>query len=136
MRRLLAAVSSFVLLATLASPASAEALEDPIPDPVVVGDDAAVLDVVATGLTSPIAGVHVRAFPNVLYVADQTGVLHAIDLRTMERSVILDLSDRLTATFQSAPNSLPILHARGIRELRGGLVELFEGGFDRGFGHD
>jgi glucose/arabinose dehydrogenase len=49
------------------------------------------VEVVATGITSPLKGVTAPGQPNRLYVVDQVGVLWAIDLSTNTKSVFLNV---------------------------------------------
>lgn len=49
------------------------------------------IEVVATGMTSPLKGVAAPGQPNRLYVVDQPGILWAVDLTTAAKSVFLNV---------------------------------------------
>ncbi len=81
-----------VAAALLATPglAIAQGLEDPILEPIAEGNVTIGLEVVATGLTAPNWGTFAPGDSGRLFVADQDGILHAIDLATGDKSTFLD----------------------------------------------
>ncbi len=81
------------LLATV--PAAAQPLEDPIEDTIRRGGVHITLDTVADGLVSPVWATSAPGLDDHLYIVDQTGLLHAQDLTTNERTIVLDVSDLL-----------------------------------------
>ena len=56
------------------------------------------LATVATGLTAPNWGTSAPGLPDRLFVADQNGILWAVDLITGARTVFLDVSSRVVPT--------------------------------------
>ncbi len=64
-------------------------------DPVRTSRKTIRLETVATGLTAPNWGTHAPGDDGRLFVTDQDGILWAIDLATGDKSVFLDVSDRL-----------------------------------------
>jgi glucose/arabinose dehydrogenase len=64
-------------------------------DPIKPGGTPIGLETVATGLTAPNWGTFAPGDPGRLFVTDQNGILWAIDLDTGDKSVFLDVSDRL-----------------------------------------
>ena len=79
------------------APAAAAPLPDPIPAPIQGGMPIG-LATVATGLTAPNWATFAPGFPDRLFVADQNGILWAVDLTTGARTVFLDVSSRVVAT--------------------------------------
>lgn len=66
------------------------------------------LEPVATGLTAPNWGTAVPGCPSLadrLFVTDQDGILWSIDLGTGEKSVFLDVSDRLVSLGVGGPET-------------------------------
>ena len=70
-------------------------LDDPIPQPIQKGFLPIGLKTVATGLTAPNWGTNAPGHPFRLFVSDQIGILWDINLITGNKSVFLDVSDRL-----------------------------------------
>jgi len=70
-------------------------IENPIPEPIRKGDIPIRLETVATGLTAPNWGTIAPGHPDRLFVTDQDGILWAIQLGTGEKSVFLDVRNRL-----------------------------------------
>ncbi len=64
-------------------------------DPVRTSRKTIRLETVATGLTAPNWGTYAPGDNGRLYVSDQAGTLWSIDLATGDKSVFLDVSDRL-----------------------------------------
>jgi len=101
----------FALAGTgVASAGGQEPLEDPIPEPIEPGPRSREiqLETVASGMTAPNWGTEVPGCPGLrgrLVVADQDGVLWAVDLATGEKSVLLDVSDRLVSLGVAGPGS-------------------------------
>ncbi|CAN5907478.1 PQQ-dependent sugar dehydrogenase [soil metagenome] len=83
-----------VLLAVGVAPASDE-LGDPIERDIPEGDIQVSLEPLATGLTAPNWGTSAPGISDRLFVTDQDGILWNIDLASGEKSVFLDVSDRL-----------------------------------------
>jgi glucose/arabinose dehydrogenase len=79
----------------LGMPASAQGLEDPIPEPIPQGPFRVRLEPVASGLTAPNWGTSAPGDEDSLFVVDQPGIVWAIDLPTGAKEVFLDVSDRL-----------------------------------------
>lgn len=69
-------------------------LEDPIPEPIPLGAETE-LATIATGLTAPNWATQAPGDATRLFIVDQTGILHVLDLSTMQLSTFLDLSSRL-----------------------------------------
>jgi glucose/arabinose dehydrogenase/plastocyanin len=70
-------------------------LAEPIPEAIAKGDTTITLQSVATGLTAPNYGTFAPGDPNRLFVADQTGILWAIDLTTGSKTIFLSVTSRL-----------------------------------------
>jgi glucose/arabinose dehydrogenase len=103
----LAILTGLAIVPTIAG-GSGEPLEDPIPEPIEEGPVAVRLDVVATGLTAPNWGTAVPGCDDLagrLVVTDQPGVLWAVDLESGEKTVLLDVSDRLVALGVAGPGT-------------------------------
>jgi glucose/arabinose dehydrogenase len=92
-----------MLLLAVATPAIAgshEPLDDPIPEAIETGPVSVRLETVVTGLTAPNWGTAVpgcQSLSGRLVVTDQDGILWAVNLATGQKSVLLDVSDRLGA---------------------------------------
>lgn len=87
-----------------------EPIEDPISKPVKSGPRSREirLETVATGLTAPNWGTSVpdcASLSGRLVVADQDGILWAVNLVTGEKSVLLDVSDRLVSLGVGGPGT-------------------------------
>lgn len=80
-------------------------LADPIPKVIPVGDVRIRLETVATGLVAPNWGTNAPGVDNQLFVTDQDGTLWSIDLTTGEKSVFLDVSDRIVELGVFGPDS-------------------------------
>jgi glucose/arabinose dehydrogenase len=63
------------------------------------------IEVVATGLTSPLKALAAPGDPNHLFVVDQPGKLWVIDLTTKDKRVFLDISSRLVTLGVCGPNT-------------------------------
>ena len=63
------------------------------------------MEVVASGLTSPLKGAIAPGQPNRLYVVDQPGILWAIDLSNNAKTVFLDVRSRLVTLGVCGPNT-------------------------------
>ncbi len=70
-------------------------IDDPIPAPIRKGIIAIKLKTVAEGLTAPNWGTFAPGDSDRLFVTDQDGILWAINLTSGEKSILLDVSDRL-----------------------------------------
>src|SRR5919106_1497947 len=90
---------------TAASPAAAQPLNDPIPNPIRDGGRAVRLEPVADGLTAPNWGVAAPGQPDRLFVVDQDGTAWALDLQSGARTVFLDVSDRLVPLGVGGPGT-------------------------------
>ncbi len=104
MKRVFVALVATVMLAT-AAPAAAAPLEDPIPEGVASSAVAVDLELVADGLTSPLAGRTAPGHEDHLYVVDQAGPLVAVDLTDGSTTVIADLSSLLVPLGVFGPGS-------------------------------
>jgi glucose/arabinose dehydrogenase len=100
-----------MLLLAVATPAIASAqepLDDPIPEPIETGPVSVRLETVVTGLTAPNWGTAVpgcQSLSGRLVVTDQDGILWAVNLATGQKSVLLDVSDRLVALGAFGPGT-------------------------------
>ncbi|MDY7108929.1 MAG: PQQ-dependent sugar dehydrogenase [Planctomycetota bacterium] len=72
-------------------------LDDPIEDVIAMGDVHIQLDAVADGLTAPNWGTAAPGIEDRLYVTDQDGVIWNVNLDSGDKSVFLDVSDRLVS---------------------------------------
>ena len=70
-------------------------LEDPIPEPIVPGEVVVDLEELAGGFVLPIVATHAPGDARQVFVADQPGVVYAIDLESGARRIFLDLRDRV-----------------------------------------
>ncbi|MGH2752144.1 MAG: PQQ-dependent sugar dehydrogenase [Actinomycetota bacterium] len=96
MKRLLSAIVLCALaLATPVVQATAQPLDDPIPQPIRKGGVHIRLEPVATGLTAPNWGISAPGDSDRLFVVDQPGIAWAVDLSSGAKSAFLDVSDRL-----------------------------------------
>ena len=96
MRRLVGVATALVLtFGAGLVPASAQGIEDPIPQPIPQGPTRISLEPVATGLTAPNWGISAPGQDDLLFVVDQDGILWKIDLSTGAKDVFVDVSDRL-----------------------------------------
>jgi glucose/arabinose dehydrogenase len=85
-----------------------EALEDPIPQPIEKGPIQIRLETVATGMTAPNWGtVAPGCIPlsGRLFVTDQDGILWNVNLATGQKSVALDVGDRLVSLGAFGPGT-------------------------------
>lgn len=104
---------TFVLVASMlflvgATAMAAEALEDPIPEPIATGPLRVRFETVTTGMTAPNWGAAVpgcTALKGRLVVTDQDGILWAVNLATGGKSVFLDVSDRLVSLGVAGPGT-------------------------------
>lgn len=114
-RRFVTAVGLGGVLLTGAGAVTAEndetdPLEDPIPEPIEPGPRSREirLETVATGLTAPNWGTAAPGDSGLrghLVVTDQDGILWAVDLASGEKSVLLDVSDRLVSLGVAGPGT-------------------------------
>ena len=63
------------------------------------------LETIATGLTAPNSGAFAPGRDQQLFIADQIGIVWALDLITGEKTVFLDLADRLVTLGVAGPGS-------------------------------
>lgn len=95
--------------AALAVPAEAQVpLDDPIPEPIATGAIQVSLEPVAMGLTAPNWGTFAPGCPALrgrLFVTDQDGILWNINLATGQKSVVLDVRDRLVSLGVAGPGT-------------------------------
>ena len=107
MRRRLTSVVGVLMLAlgALAPPAMAQPLENPIPQPIRKAGQPVRLELVASGLTAPNLGVAAPGDGDRLFVVDQDGQLWAVDLTSGNKTVFLDVSDRLVALGAFGPGT-------------------------------
>jgi glucose/arabinose dehydrogenase len=84
-----------LLLVIAATPVAAQPLDDPIPASIKAGGVPIRLELVTAGLTAPNWGIAAPGDAERLFVVDQPGILWAVSLASGERSVFLDVSDRL-----------------------------------------
>ncbi|MCR8915410.1 PQQ-dependent sugar dehydrogenase [Marinobacter panjinensis] len=111
LRRYNANFSMSLLAGTLALSTVAgaqEALDDPIPEPIDSGHVRIVLETSADGMTAPNWGSDVPGCTNLqdrLVVSDQDGILWAVNIDTGDRSVLLDVSDRLVSLGVGGPGT-------------------------------
>ncbi len=83
-----------------------EPVEDPIPAPIVEGAVQVELETVTSGLTAPVWGTAVSdRCHGGLFVVDQVGILWHIQMPAGEKSIFLDVSDRLVALGAFGPGS-------------------------------
>jgi glucose/arabinose dehydrogenase len=95
-KKLVGVLVAFLLIGGgSAIPASAQSLEDPIPEPIPQGPFRVRLEPVASGLTAPNWGTTAPGNEDRLFVVDQPGIAWVINLSTGAREVFLDVSDRL-----------------------------------------
>lgn len=80
-------------------------LENPIPEPIEQGGAPIALSPVADGLTAPTWAGSAPGDAERLFVADQDGILWAIDLQTGTKNVFLDVSDRLVSLGIGGPGT-------------------------------
>jgi len=81
-------------------------IEDPILEPIPTGDVHVKLTTIAEGMTAPNWGIFAPDDPNNrLFVTDQDGILWVINLDTNEKSVFLDVSDRLVELGVAGPGT-------------------------------
>jgi glucose/arabinose dehydrogenase len=106
MRRFWSAVALCALaLAAVVAPAAAQALDDPIPQPIRKGGVPVRLETVADGLTAPNWGIAAPGHPHRLFVVDQPGIVWSLDTQSGAKSVFLDVSDRLVALGAFGPGT-------------------------------
>lgn len=70
-------------------------LRNPIPERIARGDLEIGLKTVADGMTAPNWGTAAAGWDDLLFVADQDGIVWAVDLRSGRKSVFLDVRERL-----------------------------------------
>lgn len=100
---IIAPAATFVAVITHGAVAG-DPVEDPIPEsPVMRGP--VQLESLATGLTAPNWGTFAPGYSETLLVTDQNGILWAIDLESGDKSVFLDVSDRLVELGIAGPDT-------------------------------
>ena len=72
-----------------------EPAQGPIADPIGTGSVAASLVDVVSGLTAPVVTINSPVESNTLYIADQAGVISALNQQTGRTSTFLDVSEFL-----------------------------------------
>jgi glucose/arabinose dehydrogenase len=103
--------ASLVALFALLPPASAlahpphEPYDDTRFAPITSFGPSVGVEVVTTGVTSPLKGVTAPGQPSRLYVVDQVGILWAVDLASGDKVVFLDVSARLVTLGILGPNT-------------------------------
>jgi len=80
-------------------------LVDPLPTPIAQGAVHLELGALASGLTAPNWGIAAPDQEDRLYVSDQDGILWAIDLKTGDKTVFLDVASRLVPLGIGGPDS-------------------------------
>ncbi|MGI9596075.1 MAG: PQQ-dependent sugar dehydrogenase [Acidimicrobiales bacterium] len=95
MKRLLSLVVAMLLLAVTAAPASAQALDDPIPEPIGNSKIAVGLELLTDGLVSPLAARTAPGHDDHLFIVDQVGKLFAVDIDSGDRVMVADVSSLL-----------------------------------------
>lgn len=88
-------LAALMVLLTGGIVTASDGIGDPIERDIPEGDIQVGLQPVATGLTAPNWGTYAPGVPDRLFVTDQDGILWSIDLASGEKSVFLDVSDRL-----------------------------------------
>ncbi|MBK8902331.1 MAG: PQQ-dependent sugar dehydrogenase [Anaerolineaceae bacterium] len=107
-KKLFIVLIALFCLAVAASTAASnhEPVEDPIPAPIVEGSVQIQLQTVASGLTAPVWGTAVsNRCHGGLFVVDQDGILWHINTRSGDKTVFLDVSDRLVDLGAFGPGS-------------------------------
>lgn len=90
----------------VAEPADGEpGLADPIPEAITPSSIAVRLTPTLTGLVAPNTATAAPGVAGRLFVADQTGQIHSVDLATGQASVFLDVSARLVPLGATGPES-------------------------------
>lgn len=89
------ALATLVFVGTLGQAVAGGALEDPIARDIPQGTIQVALEPVADGMISPVWGTVSSVHPGRLYVADQAGILWAVELATGRKWVFLDLREKL-----------------------------------------
>src|SRR5205085_11849217 len=87
------------------TPALSRALTNPIRALIRRGPVRVKLETVATGLTAPVWGITAPGNPGRLYVADQMGILWAIDIATGAKMTFLDVTQRIVTLGVFGPGS-------------------------------
>ena len=82
-----------------------EGLTDPIPEAIPLSGVQLQLSPVLEGIVAPNWGTAAPGLPNRLFVVDQPGQIHSLDLSTGQSSVFLDVSERLVELGISGPDS-------------------------------
>ena len=102
------ALVGLLTLTVAGSAVAQDPLEDPIPEPIAEGQIPVMLETVAEGMTAPNWGTAVPGCASLkgrLVVTDQDGILWAVNLATGEKSVLLDVSDRLVSLGVAGPGT-------------------------------
>ena len=77
---------------------SSAQLADPIPAAIELGDIEVELTPIADGMIAPRTATYAPGDQDRIFVADQIGIVYAIDLQTGTKTVFLDISDRVLGT--------------------------------------
>jgi glucose/arabinose dehydrogenase len=110
-KRTLSLLTALTLLWTLfpATTSFAHCPQTPFDDtffaPIEASGTRIELELVASGLTSPLKGITAQGLPNHLFVVDQPGTLWAVNLTTGAKQPVLDVSARLVTLGVLGPNS-------------------------------
>ena len=85
---------------------SHEPIENPIPEPITEGSVQVRLETVASGITAPLWGTAVSdRCHGGLFVVDQVGILWHVSMPSGQKTVFLDVSDRLVPLGAFGPGS-------------------------------
>jgi glucose/arabinose dehydrogenase len=102
-RKIITLLISSMLVLMLAGLVQAQ--DEQLADPILTGGFHVRLEPVADGLTAPNWGTAAPGDNQRLFVTDQDGILWAIDLDSGDKSVFLDVSDRLVALGAFGPGT-------------------------------
>jgi glucose/arabinose dehydrogenase len=105
---ILLTLASMLALVAIIPGLAQSALDDPIPKSIDTGQVRLRIETVATGLTAPNYGTAVPGCDSLrgrLVVTDQNGILWAVNLAGGEKTVLLDVSDRLVSLGIGGPGT-------------------------------